>query len=216
MINSGYFDKKICKDCGLCCKQGGCGYLPSDFEKMSYGYLKEKLEDGKISIEAQIVPYIDSEKPSCNISLDLRARNNDRGIVDLISYDSGCSLLKPNGCYYDDKDRPSYDKFLKPDINRNCKQMIDQKTGLMAWAKHQDTLNGLVKYFSGMTTEERIEEDIKLLKMEMIKRYPKTFSLDKNGHLNFDNFNVPIDEETLDFLEIITIMDFLPYSKRRR
>lgn len=94
--------------------------------------------------------------------------------------------------------------------------MIDQKTGLMAWAKHQDTLNGLVKYFSGMTTEERIEEDIKLLKMEIIRRYPKTFSLDKNGNLNFDNFNVPVDEETLGFLEIITIKDFLPYSKRRR
>lgn len=37
-----YLDYDMCKQCqGVCCKQNGCVYLPSDFKCMSFKYLSK-------------------------------------------------------------------------------------------------------------------------------------------------------------------------------
>lgn len=215
MEPKGYFNKELCDGCGKCCIQGGCGYLPSDFEKMSYGYLKSKLEEGNIAIEARIKPEVFNGEYVWYPILALRSMNQDREIVDLLSYRTPCALLKDNGCIYSDDDRPSLGRYLKPLEDGACKQMLDQEYVEKQWLKYQDTLSGLVKYFSGKTVEEKILEDIENLKTDMIRKYPKSFRLKFNGDIRYINSGEELDDETLDLLDILIVTQSTKLKRRK-
>ncbi len=212
---NGYFDKEICNGCGKCCIQGGCGYPPSDFEKMSYGFLKSKLEEETIAIEAIIKPsFVDGEYTWYPL-LAMRSRNIDRGIVDLISYRTPCVLLGEKGCTYEDDERPSLGRYLKPSENGDCKQMLEREKIEQAWIKHQDTLHGLVKYFSGKSVEENILKDISDLKKQMKAKYPKSFRIDFKGNLHYVPSNDQLDDETNDLYSVIELTQNAKLKKRK-
>lgn len=165
-MEKAYIDADLCKKCGgKCCKKSGCSFLPQDFERMSYNYLLEKLNEGYISIVAELHFDIDkNERMYWTPFLSLKIRNNNRGIVDLVSYKSGCSILTENGCPLSENERPSMALTLKPMPNLECYQMIEHSEIKMAWGRYQDVLSRLVTYFTHKSVEEAIEEDMTKLK----------------------------------------------------
>lgn len=153
MDNDKIENKSICAKCGgACCKKSGCGYLASDFSSLSFESLKEKLDEGNISIKA--VLYFNSETNSLQKVLVLKARSVDKEIVDLFSASSQCKMLTPTGCVYPLALRPSLGAFVKPSLDRNCKisnkQQID---AVKDWLNYQKVLKRLVKFYTGKSME---------------------------------------------------------------
>lgn len=182
---------------------------------MSYGFLKSKLEEETIAIEAIIKPsFIDGEHTWYPL-LAMRSRNIDRNIIDLISYRTPCVLLGDNGCKYKDDERPSLGRYLKPSEDGDCKQVLEREKIEQAWIKHQDTLHGLVKYFSGKSVEENILEDINTLKIQMKAKYPKSFRIDYKGNLHYVPFSDILDAETEDLYNIIVLTQTAKLKKRK-
>lgn len=143
-----YTNKELCSQCkGECCKESGCMYMPSDFKKMKYSKLKNELLKGDISIDA--FPVTGFYKDAWTLILFLRARNENCEIVDLFTNGGPCKMLKENGCFYDEKDRPSCGLSVKPiKIGGPCPKMFDENYFTSEWLKHQNVLELLLKDFT--------------------------------------------------------------------
>ena len=160
-------NKNICSKCGgRCCKKSGCDYSADDFDNCSYNNLVKELSKGDKSIVCFMKFKEDS---SGNITYEpflyLRARNNDRDIVDLVSIKTGCSLLLPNGCSFDYKHRPMGGRNLKPvDPNEgSCMPLKNPMDIVNTWRPHQKTLKRLIINFSKKNIDVKIREDVENL-----------------------------------------------------
>lgn len=106
-------NKEICAKCGgICCKKSGCDCSSKDFESIKFKALLETLNSGKYSITSycDFYPTKDGYK---NIPfLYLRARNEGKGVVDLLSFKTRCANLGENGCEFSADERPSGGKKL--------------------------------------------------------------------------------------------------------
>lgn len=157
----------ICQKCGgMCCKKSGCDYSADDFDNCSYNNLVKELSKG----DKSIVCYMKFKEESPGVItyepfLYLRARNNDRDIIDLVSIKTGCSLLLPNGCSLDYKHRPMGGRNLKPvDPSEGaCMPLMNPMGIVQSWKVHQKTLKRLVITFSGKSVNAKIKEDVENL-----------------------------------------------------
>lgn len=156
-----YTDKEMCKACGgLCCKQNGCVYIPSNFKSMNYSKLKKELLKGDISIDG--IPF-DLPGNAWTYILLLRARNEDAEIVDLFTSGGPCKMLKEDGCFYDEDQRPSLGLAVKPTkVKGPCEKMYDQDFVFNQWIRHQSTLELLLKDFTGKEIKEYLFDIVPL------------------------------------------------------
>lgn len=177
-----YVDKEMCKKCGgVCCKQNGCVYMPQDFKKMDFKYLKNKIEKGNISISGQPFKVM---KDGWSFILFLRARNEDSPIVDLITKGGPCSMLTEKGCRLEEEKRPSCGLGIKPTkIGGPCEKMFSSNDVLFSWLDYQDVLEDLIKNFTGKQTSsinvivEQIQEQMEKI-MEKKKNNQQLTAID--------------------------------------
>lgn len=164
-------DRNICHECGgFCCKKSGCDYSPNDFKDKSLTGILNILECGNISI-VSVVKFrmLPNGKKCCEPLLFLRARNIDRGIIDLISYRKQCSMLTETGCTYDLEHRPSGGANLTPvGLDPKTKMPLcypaeDPKTIIYPWESYQKVLEKAVKRLTGKTVDEVFEEQLEEL-----------------------------------------------------
>lgn len=155
-------NKELCEKCGgVCCKKSGCDTASSDFEKRNFDYLMKKLNEGKFSITAAFNPVQAKNGEMVNKPiLYLRARNNGRGVVDLFSFRTGCSLLTSAGCSFDSEHRPAGGKNLIPGENSICRPERDPREIILTWRNYQDVLRKLVIHYTGLTPEEQYKVDV--------------------------------------------------------
>ncbi|MCI6265223.1 MAG: hypothetical protein MR598_00060 [Erysipelotrichaceae bacterium] len=160
-----YENKEICKQCGgYCCKKSGCDYFVSDFESMKLDYLENILNTKRVSIIASFdFKRLNNGKLVYTPMLSLRARNNNRDIIDLLSFKTSCASLTENGCYYDIEKRPSGGVALIAQSKKNCYSEIDRLTELKKWEPYQKVLERLVKRYTKMSVIEKIKEDVENL-----------------------------------------------------
>ncbi len=164
-------NKDICKKCGgYCCTKSGCDYWISDFEDLTYKGLLKKLSEGNISVVALLRFSEIRGKTCCTPFLYLRARNNNRDIIDLVSVKTKCSMLKENGCYYNFMERPGGGRNLIPGLNKNCVPEQDPLEKILEWDSYQKVLARIVKNYSGMSVEKKLREDVKNLIVKLIKK----------------------------------------------
>lgn len=155
-----YIDSDLCKECGgVCCKQNGCIFLPQDFEKMTFNYLKNEIDKGYISIAGQ--PFNGFYNNGWSFLLYLRARNCDAPIVDLITSGGPCSLLTDTGCKLDEEHRPTLGLLVKPTkVGGPCEKMFPQEA-LMSWINYNDVLCQLIKHYTKKDVVDIIIEQTK-------------------------------------------------------
>jgi hypothetical protein len=149
---------EICKKCGgECCKRCGCNYYPKDFKEMTFEHLKSILDKGEISITTCVYVNADcNNKIFIEKVLNLRARNINRPIVDLISKKNTCSVLTETGCKYSFNERPTGGILLIPD-NDECINIYPPELQLEEWKKHQEVLKILVKHYTNNPFEKEFE-----------------------------------------------------------
>lgn len=155
-------NQEYCKDCGECCKKSGCDYTPNDFSSLNKEQLYQVLQEGNISI-VSLLQFDQLKDGRLVVSpfLYLRARNQDRPIVDLVSLKTPCSQLKEDGCRYDFSHRPSGGKNLVPAANHiDCHPYIELGVLMQDWHRYQKVLEKLVKRFTGLSVEAKLKEDI--------------------------------------------------------
>lgn len=193
-----YIDDNLCKKCGgKCCKRSGCTFFPQDFERMSYNYLLEVLNKEYISISSEINFDVDQKGNLIWMpKLYLRIRNNNREIVDLVSYKSGCSILTENGCPLSEEKRPSMALSYKPMPNGECFQTIEYDKIIKAWDKYQDVLSVLVTHFTHKSVKEMIEYDIENLKRILTAKLATR----------------EFDDETVELLQMLELYNKSKYS----
>ena len=160
-------DRDICKECGgFCCKKSGCDYSPKDFKDLGIKALVDILNEGNVSIVAAFDYSVlrDGTKVP-KFHLYLRARNIDRGPVDLFSFKKQCSMLTETGCSYDLEHRPFGGANLVP-VGMNPKTKlpdcyVDENplNIIMSWESYQNTLRKAVKRITGNTVEKQFELD---------------------------------------------------------
>ena len=191
-------NKELCKTCGgYCCKKSGCDYYVEDFKDLSYKSLLNVLAEGNISIVALLkFSKLKTGKLAVTPVLYLRARNEGRDIIDLVSIKKQCSLLKEDGCSYDLKNRPSGGVNLIPAGNKyNCFPEKDPLEAILKWEDYQKVLSRIVKRYTGVSVDEKIRQDVYNLFVEFL-----------NGELD----KVPI-EEKLDVLGMIeSLLEIFP------
>lgn len=163
-------NREICKECGgMCCKKSGCDYWVSDFEDKSYKYLYEKLMEGNISIVSTIsFENLPNGNLYANPFLYLRARNQNRPIVDLLSMKTTCSMLGECGCKYGMDKRPGGGVNLIPTEDHRCKPFKNPLVEMRKWESYQKVLSKLVKRISGYSVDERFRMDVKNLFTDVI------------------------------------------------
>ena len=155
-------DKDMCSKCGgMCCKNSGCNYLPNDFSNMNFDYLKSRLDEENISITAIFNFFCNNKKEvvSANPILHLRVRNVGKGIIDLFSKKTSCSVLTETGCPYTLEKRPSGGVYLIPK-KAGCINIYPEKNQIEDWTKHQKVLQKLVRYYSNNSVEEQVKQEI--------------------------------------------------------
>lgn len=162
----------ICRECGgMCCKKSGCDYSALDFKNCSYNTLYNELLKGDKSIVSYMKFKVDSNgNYTYEPLLYLRARNNGRDIVDLVSIKTGCSLLGENGCKFSYEERPSGGKNLKPVRKEEgeCVPLASPLYIVNSWIKHQQTLKRLVLNLTGMNLDKKIRFDVENLFLEIL------------------------------------------------
>lgn len=158
-------DKSICSKCGgFCCKKCGCDYFVSDFDNLKLDYLIDLLNNGKVSVVASLdFQRLPNGKLVCGQILSLRARNINRGAIDLLSFKTTCAELTENGCEYSLDERPSGGATLIPGENMMCYSEVDRIAELKKWLQHQKVLGRLVKRFTGMSVNAKLREDVENL-----------------------------------------------------
>ena len=157
----------LCRECGgMCCKKSGCDYSADDFDNCSYNNLVKELSKG----DKSIICYMKFKEDDLgNVTYEpflyLRARNNNRDIIDLVSIKTGCSLLLSNGCSLDYKHRPMGGRNLKPVApgEGGCRPLKNPLDVVNSWKPHQKTLKRLVITFSGKSVNAKIKEDVENL-----------------------------------------------------
>ena len=68
--------------------------------------------------------------------LYLKARNEDRDLIDLFSMKRQCSMLTPTGCSYDLENRPAGGVTLIPSKER-CTPLLNPMDELNKWTPYQ-------------------------------------------------------------------------------
>ena len=89
----------------------------------------------------------------------MRARNKNRGIVDLFSMKTQCSMLTENGCSYDLEHRPGGGVNLIPG-KEVCTHLRDPRNEMLKWKQYQGLLSKLVKRYTGKTVNTVIKENV--------------------------------------------------------
>lgn len=156
-----YENKELCKKCGgICCKKSGCDYFVSDFKTINKQSLLEILDSGNVSIVSTF--FFETLNNGNKIAvpfLYLRARNKDRGIVDLFSMKKECSMLTETGCKYDINNRPGGGVNLIPTENA-CVPLLDPLEEMSKWKSYQGLLSKLVRRYTGKSVDTVIKEDV--------------------------------------------------------
>ena len=156
-------NKELCRQCGgFCCKKSGCDYFVDDFDDLSYNGLLKALADGNISVVALLkFSKLKTGKLTFTPLLYLRARNEGRDIIDLVSIKKTCSLLREDGCSYDLANRPSGGVNLIPAGNKyKCFPKEDALSAILKWESYQKVLSRIVKRYTGLSVDEKIREDV--------------------------------------------------------
>lgn len=167
-------DLDICRECGgICCIKCGCDYGAGDFIDKSYKSLLESLSLGDKSIVAMIdFKTLGKDKIVAEPILYIRARNINRDIVDLVSMKTRCSQLGENGCNYDYDYRPLGGRNLCPSKPEDgpCRPVISPLYILNTWKPYQTQLRKIVKYYTGMSVEKKIREDVENLFYDVLMK----------------------------------------------
>ena len=164
-----YENKEICSICkGKCCKKSGCDYFVSDFDIINKNELIKALETGSISIASAFHFKRVGNKDIVIPILYLRARNTNRGIIDLYSLKTQCSMLKESGCSYDLENRPGGGVNLIPHKNNACIPLKNPIEEIKKWLPYQNLLSKLVKRYTGKSVEVVIREDVEELFFDIL------------------------------------------------
>lgn len=172
-------DKNLCKTCGgVCCKKSGCDYYVEDFEDLSMNGISKALENGNISVVAALdFKRIKGGKLIVVPLLYLRARNTEREVIDLLSMKTKCSMLTETGCAYDINKRPSGGaKFIPMGKVGECYFKENPMDEILKWNQYQNTLNRIVKRYTGKSTDAVLREDVKRLIVNIMKEEYKGIS----------------------------------------
>ena len=131
-----------CKKCqGSCCKHMGCHFSPTDFEEISFDYLKAKIEEGYISID-----WWDELDGSS--SYYLRMRHVGKQIIDP-SWGGRCVLLTDEGCPLSFEKRPLGARSLEPHGgDKNCVVHYCKEQCKNDWKRHEPLLIALFEHFT--------------------------------------------------------------------
>ncbi len=163
--------RDICSKCGgKCCKKSGCDYSTKDFTDLKYETLYNKLLEGNISIVSMLNFKIINGRMTCFPFLYLRARNEGREVVDLLSLKKRCSMLKKDGCSYSVEDRPSGGINLIPKTNGPCRPEIDPFEIVKEWDMYQRPLGRLIKRITGMSVDKRLRNDVVNLFVDVLNK----------------------------------------------
>lgn len=184
-----YTNYDMCKECGgVCCLASGCAYLPQDFESMDFEYLKEKIEEGNITICGSLFGKF-ANYTAWSFFMYLKISNFGEKNVNFIGGTAPCSLYTPDGCPLTLEERPSYAKTVKPTkVGGPCEQTMPHEEFREAWAKHFDVLAQLVKYFTNKDAIELFKEEL-ILKdhtyesLKMLPFYYPQYSLNMGPKL---------------------------------
>ena len=139
----------MCAECGgRCCKETGCFFMPQDFEKIEYNYLKNEIETKQyISISA-VNSFFGIVFPI--FRLYLKVRNVDSEICN-VSTPGTCMLLTPTGCALNFRERPTGGKALIP--GNPCTGKIRGDEAVAAWRPYEDILKRLWNDYSDIPFE---------------------------------------------------------------
>lgn len=194
-------DKNICAKCGgFCCKKCGCDYFVSDFDNLKLDYLLNVLSDGKISVVSSLdFKKTQNGKLICLPVLSLRARNENREVIDLLSFKTRCSQLGNNGCLYDLDNRPSGGATLIPGLNMACHSDVNRLEELNKWLPYQNVLGKIVKRYTGKSIDSKLREDVENLFYDILCH----------------NFNGVLDIELYDVLNMLPLLEEVYPSELR-
>lgn len=164
-----YENKELCAKCGgICCKKCGCDYYVEDFDSFEIDYLQKVILENNISIVACTeFRRLATGKLIIIPLLYLRARNVDRGPVDLISLKKQCSLLTDLGCSYPKEKRPAGGLNLIPKEN-GCENLRNPVEMIKEWIKYQKVLQRLVKRITGKSVDMVLREDAENLFFDIL------------------------------------------------
>lgn len=161
-------DRTICAQCGgYCCKKSGCDYFVSDLEKHTLEYIESLLDTGRVSIVAALnFERLPNGKLASEPHLYLRARNVNRGEIDLLSFKTTCASLEEAGCHYQLEERPSGGATYIPRMTNNqadCYTEIDRLEELKKWDRYQKVLRKIVQRRTGKGVYNKLKEDVENL-----------------------------------------------------
>lgn len=150
-LEKDYTNKGLCSKCkGRCCKDSGCFFMPDDFEKIEYEYLKNEIETKKYISIAAVNSVSGIVFPI--FRLYLKVRNVDSPICNC-STKGTCMLLTPTGCSLTFKDRPTGGKILIPKEDGKCYATIRHDEVIGAWRQYEDVLKKLWNEYSDIPFE---------------------------------------------------------------
>lgn len=156
-------NKEICRTCGFCCKKCGCDYFVQDIIPFNLKNVEEMLQTTKVSIIATLDFSRVNNIRTVNPILSLRARNINRGEIDLLSFKTTCASLTENGCTYDLETRPSGGGALIPQKDRMCRSSADKIEELEKYLPYQNLLARIVKRHTGKSVYAKLSEDVEEL-----------------------------------------------------
>lgn len=165
-------NKELCAKCGgRCCKISGCMYFVNDFESMKLYYLESVLDTGRVSIKALLeFSHLPNGKPVVTPTLYLKARNVNRDVIDLVSFENTCASLEENGCHFTYEERPSGGVNHVPKENLECYSTFEATDEIVKFLPYQKVLQRIVKRRTGMSVHEKIKQDIEALFLKIITK----------------------------------------------
>lgn len=151
----------ICKKCGgICCKKSGCDLWIDDIEDKTQKGILDLLATERYSIVA-LMNFKRVNGKVCNMPfLYLRARNQNRDIIDLLSMKTTCVNLTSTGCSFSYEDRPSGARNLTPSENGNCAPRENPFDKIKLYGPYQNVLAKIVKRYTGKSVDKVVREDV--------------------------------------------------------